>query len=229
MKARTLFFDRSGGVSAHPYQSFNIALHVGDDPNAVSKNRALLASHIGIDISRLHFMNQVHGKDVSLIRRENPINPSSTCDALFTTEPGIALVVMTADCIPLLLTSDRAVAAVHVGRKGLVEGVATETIKVFGDHGIKPDEISATMGASICGSCYEVDQAMYDDVVAQFPECATSRENRSLDLIAGLQAELKKYGISPVIDRRCTAEDPSLFSYRRDDVTGRQASVVLLQ
>ena len=229
MKARTLFTDRFGGVSSHPYESFNFALHVGDDPLIVAKNRAILASQIGVEISKVHYMNQVHGKEVALIDTSTAHSPSPTADALFTTEPGIALVVLTADCIPLLLLSDRAIAAVHVGRKGLVERIAPETIRAFREHGIEPDEITAVMGASICGRCYEVDIQMYDVVVARIPECATSREKHTLDLIAGLQAQLGEYGITPTIDRRCTAEDSSLFSYRRDDVTGRQASVVILQ
>ena len=229
MKARTFFTDRSGGVSSRPYDSLNLALHVGDDPVVVAANRAILATQQGLEISSIHYMNQVHGNVVAIIDRGSSATNSPTADALFTTEPGIALVVLTADCIPLLLTSDRAVAAVHVGRKGLVEGVARETLKVFSDHGIQPSEISALMGASICADCYEVDREMYADVVAKIPETATSEDQHCLDLISGLQAQLNEYGISPSIDHRCTAEEDSLFSYRRDDLTGRQASGVILQ
>lgn len=228
MKARTYFTDRFGGVSSAPYNDFNLALHVGDDPQIVLENRRRLAAHLDLDPSRVHYMNQVHGRDISIITSATSHENSASVDGLFTTDPGVALVVLTADCIPLLLSSDRAVAAVHVGRKGLVAEIALEAIKLFHSHDIQSEEISAVMGASICKDCYEVDQAMYDDVVAKIPESATSREKRSLDLISGLEAQLQRFGIDVSIDRRCTAEDPNLFSYRRDDVTGRQASAVVL-
>jgi YfiH family protein len=229
MKARTYFTDRCGGVSSGSYSELNLATHVGDKLDDVLINREKFAHLLGVEKSHVYYMNQVHGHAISVITPLSDSTLAPSVDALFTTEPGRALVVLTADCIPLLLTSDRAVAAVHVGRKGLVERIAVETIKIFHSHGIASEEITATMGASICRDCYEVDLPMYDDVVKQIPECATTREKHTLDLISGLEAQLAEFGMKATIDRRCTCEDPNLFSYRRDDATGRQASAVILE
>jgi len=121
--SRSLFTSRNGGVSVAPFESLNLALHVGDDPGSVTKNREILASNCGAAPTAFHFMNQVHGNDISIVTEDSSPSDVPTADALFTTIQGRFLVTLIADCIPLLLRSQRAVAAVHVGRQGLVRGV----------------------------------------------------------------------------------------------------------
>ena len=117
--ARRLFTNRLGGVSKPPFESFNLALHVGDDQNAVAENRTRLAALVGVSPDRLFFMNQVHGRDVAIIDELSDANIAPSVDALFTKVPGLALVTLIADCVPVLLYSEGAIAAVHIGRKGL--------------------------------------------------------------------------------------------------------------
>ena len=226
--SRSLFTSRNGGVSVAPFESFNLAVHVGDDPSAVQRNREILATQLGIASSDLYFMNQIHGNDVAEVTELTPSSNVPTVDALFTTVPGKYLVTLIADCIPLLLRSDRAVAAVHVGRQGLVCGAFEKSLEVFGKHGIKTSEIKAELGPSICGRCYEVDAEMYEDVINQIPATAHNTAARSLNIEAGLISKLDAVGISWKSSGLCTVHDPGYFSYRRDGVTGRQAGVIAL-
>ena len=122
--ARALFTNRDGGQSTGPYRDFNLALHVGDDPAVVARNRSLLAASLGIPATSLRFMNQSHGSRVAIVGTSEKTAELPEADALFTQQSGVALVVLVADCIPLLLVSDQGVAAVHVGRKGLVAGIS---------------------------------------------------------------------------------------------------------
>jgi polyphenol oxidase len=130
--SRSLFTSRDGGVSSAPYESFNLATHVGDDGGAVLENRKTLARNYGLPVENLFFMNQVHGREVAIIDDNSNSSEIPTVDALFTQRRDVGLVTLVADCIPLLLHSDKAVAAVHVGRQGLVKGVFEVTLAVQG-------------------------------------------------------------------------------------------------
>ena len=217
------FTNRHGGISQGVYSSLNLGDHVGDNAVDVLKNRGVLTALHG----PMQFMNQVHGDRVAVIEEVTDIAP--TADALVTGIPGITLAVMVADCIPLLLTSKQAVAAVHVGRRGLVNNVAIKTIEVMREMGAQ--EISAIIGPAICGRCYEVSADIHQEVVSNFP-LADSRTNLgslALDLPEALSAVLQSAGISiDASQSMCTVEDADFFSYRRDGVTGRQAGLVKL-
>ncbi|NCV44027.1 MAG: laccase, partial [Actinobacteria bacterium] len=101
--AHTLFTSRLGGVSSPPFDSFNLAAHVGDEPVAVTRNREILAAMIGLPRNRIFFMTQVHGNVVAVIDQNSDPEVAPPADALFTTLPGVALVTLIADCTPLLL------------------------------------------------------------------------------------------------------------------------------
>jgi YfiH family protein len=217
------FTDRHGGKSQGAYATLNLGDHVGDSPADVLHNRQLLESLHG----PVQFMNQVHGDRIAIIEAISEQPP--TADALITGITGITLAVMVADCIPLLLTSREVVAAVHVGRRGLVNQVTTKTIEIMREMGGR--EISATIGPAICGRCYEVSEDVHQEVTSDFP-LADSRTNSgslALDLPKALAAVLQSSGVSiNPMTKRCTVEDSDLFSYRRDGVTGRQAGLVRL-
>ena len=217
------FSDRTGGLSTGAFLSRNVATHVGDDHATVLANRARLESDLALPIQ---FMDQVHGKAVATIERQ--IISPPTADALLTQSAGIGMAVMVADCIPLLLASTQAVAAVHVGRKGLMNKVALEAIQEMRSHGAS--DITAVVGPSICGNCYEVSQDVHDDVVKSFPLAASkTREGGfALDLSRALIDQLQHLGVKVIDEGRCTVEDKNLYSYRRDGVTGRQVGVVWL-
>ena len=216
------FTNRTGGVSTGAFSSLNLALHVGDDPAHVRENREIIGSQVGLH----QYMEQVHGNRTVIIEAVTEEPP--TADALVTGIPGVALAVMVADCIPLLLTSKVAVAAVHVGRKGLVNDVALNSISAMREIGAR--EISAIIGPSICGRCYEVSEEIFAEVTALHPAAAakTHSGTYSLDLPAALEKVLLSEGISVSFENGCTAKDSNLFSYRRDGVTGRQAGIVWL-
>jgi YfiH family protein len=213
-----LFTNRLGGVSKAPFDSANLGDHVGDDSLDVLSNRALLEAQIGLPI---FFMNQVHGDTVVLIESSSAL---PTCDAIITSETNLALAVMVADCIPLLLKSDVAVAAVHVGRRGLMNRIASKTLEAMNDLGA--EQIQAYIGPSICGSCYEVSAEIYEEVIEKYPSTdSRARTGKyTLDLVAGLKSQLTETIISD--HSSCVYEDSDSFSYRRDRITGRQAGVI---
>ena len=212
------FTDRRKGSSLGAYKSLNFGFHVGDDPAAVIANRALLAD--------TQFMNQVHGNELVVI--DHVLDQEPTCDALITTTKGISLAVMVADCIPLLLISQEVVAAVHVGRAGLVNKVAIKALHHMRTLGAI--EVHAILGPSICGRCYEVPFDMQQDVIADNPRAFSTTLNGTpaLNLAAGLIADLTAEGVSYEASPICTKEDPLYYSHRRDNPTGRFAGVVSL-
>jgi YfiH family protein len=217
------FTNRHGGVSQGVYSSLNLGDHVGDDVANVLRNREAVSAIHG----PVQFMSQVHGNRIAII--EEITDEAPVADALVTGIPGITLAVMVADCIPLLLTSIEVVAAVHVGRRGLINSVASKTIELMREMGAQ--DISATIGPAICGKCYEVSAEIHQEVVSNFPS-ADSRTNSgslALDLPKALFTVLHGAGIAVNASySACTVEDADLFSYRRDGVTGRQAGLVRL-
>jgi hypothetical protein len=172
-------------------------------------------------------MNQVHGSRIVII--ESVTEEAPTADALVTGIAGITLAVMVADCIPLLLTSAEVVAAVHVGRRGLLNGVAVKTVELMREMGAR--KISAVLGPAICGRCYEVSQEVHDEVVALYPlaSARTAAGTPALDLPKALKDSLAADGISDISDLQiCTVESVDHFSYRRAGLTGRQVGLVSL-
>lgn len=224
---------RTGGVSAPPFDSFNLGDHVGDDPGAVAANRKRLASATGLGARGLVWMNQVHGDRIVTV--DGPVDESvDDADGLVTRTPRLALVVVTADCVPVLLADARAgvVAAVHAGRVGAQKGVVARAVEAMVGLGAHPADISALLGPAVSGRNYEVPAAMADEVEAALPgsRTTTSRGTPSLDLRAGIARQLMGLGVTAVdIDPRCTVEDKQLFSHRRDAPTGRLASLVWME
>ncbi|MGA5897709.1 peptidoglycan editing factor PgeF [Streptomyces venetus] len=228
------FTDRWGGVSAAPYEELNLGGAVGDDPDAVRTNRELAAKSLGADPDRVVWMNQVHGADVAVV--DGPWGSSSeipSVDAIVTVRRGLALAVLTADCVPVLLADPVAgiVAAAHAGRPGMIAGVVPAALRAMTELGAEPSRIVARTGPTVCGRCYEVPEAMRAEVAAVEPAAyaETSWGTPAVDVSAGVHAQLERLGVrdreqSPV----CTLESGDHFSYRRDRTTGRLAGYVWL-
>jgi YfiH family protein len=216
------FTNRTGGVSLGDFASRNFGDHVGDDPAHVAANRQSLTSEFG----PVQFMNQIHGDRIAIIEEVTDQIPEA--DALITGIPGIALAVMVADCIPLLLTSKEVVAAVHVGRRGLVNEIARKTIKTMEEMGA--GAITAHIGPAICGNCYEVSEDLYVEVTTTHPATSsrTPAGTHALDIVAGIRKTLTDEGVDIKDHFECTVENSDLFSYRRDGSTGRQIGLVWL-
>ncbi|CAN5325243.1 peptidoglycan editing factor PgeF [soil metagenome] len=224
---------RAGGVSAPPFDTFNLGDHVGDDPAAVTANRRRLATAIGVAPDHLVWMNQVHSDRV--VRVDTPRDTAvDATDALVTTTPGLALAVVTADCVPVLLGDARAgvIAAVHAGRVGAQKGVVPRTVEAMVAAGASVADISVLLGPAVSGANYEVPDEMADEVDFVLPgsRTVTAKRTSGLDLRAGISRQLRDLGITAIsVDPRCTVADRSLFSHRRDAPTGRLASVVWMQ
>jgi len=233
LHVRRVTTTRAGGVSAPPFDTFNLGDHVGDDPAAVAANRKRLAGAIGLADDRVVWMNQVHGDRVVVVDGPVPAAVEET-DALVTTVPRLALAVVTADCVPVLLADARAgvVAAVHAGRVGAQKGVVLRTVEAMRDSGAHPKDISALLGPAVSGRNYEVPAAMAAEVEATLPGSRTTTQQGTpgLDLRAGIARQLGSLGITAIdVDPRCTVADRNLFSHRRDAPTGRQACLVWLE
>ncbi len=231
--AHFAFTDRWGGVSAAPYEELNLGGAVGDDTDAVITNRELAAKSLGLDAARVVWMNQVHGTDVAVVDGPWGDRPVSEVDAVVTAQRGLALAVLTADCVPVLLADPVAgiVAAAHAGRPGMVAGVVPATLRAMTELGADPARIVARTGPAVCGRCYEVPEAMRAEVAAVEPAAyaETSWGTPAVDVTAGVHAQLARLGVgdreqSPV----CTRESSDHFSYRRDRTTGRLAGYVWL-
>jgi polyphenol oxidase len=232
VRPRRVVTDRRGGRSVSPYDTFNLGDHVGDDPAAVAANRARLARELGVPEDRLVWMSQVHGTGVAVV--DGPqAGPLPDTDAVVTATPGLVLGVLAADCVPVLLADHvtGVVGAVHAGREGVRRGVLPAALSAMASLGARARHVSALLGPAVCGSCYEVPEDMQADVARVAPAAAvrTRRGTPGLDLRAGLEEMLRRAGVTEVVhDPRCTVEDRTLFSHRRDGVTGRQAGIVWL-
>jgi YfiH family protein len=216
------FTNRHGGSSHGDYSSWNLASHVGDDQMDVEENLEKLRERVGSFV----VMSQVHGDGVVVVDEVPPEAPIA--DALITGNPNLALVVMVADCIPLLLRSEKLVAAVHVGRAGLINSIALKTVAKMRELGAV--QISGSIGPAICGSCYEVPQELHDQVSAAHPLASSKTRvgTPALDLPRALVAALAAVDVPVEISAGCTLEDDDFFSFRRNKVTGRQAGVIKL-
>jgi purine-nucleoside/S-methyl-5'-thioadenosine phosphorylase / adenosine deaminase len=221
--------ERHGGVSQPPWASLNLADHVGDNASAVTANRQRLVEALGHGVDALVGMHQVHGAAVAVVA-EAPSEPP-TADALVTRTRGIALLVLVADCTPILLSDRRAgvIGAVHAGRRGLASGVLPAALAEMARHGARPERTYAVVGPGICPDHYEVPAKMRDDVAAAAPgsDAVTRSGSPALDIRAGLLRQLHTAGVrQQVVLPQCTAEDDRFFSHRRDGVTGRFGAVV---
>jgi YfiH family protein len=233
VRIRRVVTTRDGGASAAPYDSFNLGDHVGDDPDAVAANRTRLAAELGLAADRLVWMEQVHGRSVAIV--DGPQDgPIEVTDAVVTAAPNLALIALVADCVPILLGDAQAgvVAAVHAGRVGARVGIVPAALDAMREAGADVRRIEALLGPSVCGECYEVPRAMQADVEKHLPGSAsrTRKGTPGLDLRAGLWQQLADAGVGRIgIDPRCTNEERSLFSHRREGTTGRLAAIIWVE
>ncbi|MCQ4081514.1 peptidoglycan editing factor PgeF [Streptomyces sp. RB6PN25] len=231
--AHFAFTDRWGGVSAAPYDTLNLGGAVGDDPAAVHTNRELAAKALGLDPAAVVWMNQVHGNDVAVVAAPWGDGEVPAVDAVVTTRRGLSLAVLTADCVPVLLADPVAgvVGAAHAGRPGLVKGVVPAAVEAMAGLGARPERITVVTGPAVCGHCYEVPEAMREQVAAVAPEArsTTSWGTPALDVAAGVHGQLAGVGVQDVTGAGvCTLESADHFSYRRERTTGRLAGYVWL-
>jgi len=232
-RIRRVVTDRRGGASVGDFESFNLADHVGDDPAAVDANRGRLARRLGLPASNIVWMDQVHGTRIARVARP-PGGAVPGTDGVVTDRPGLALAVLTADCVPVLASDPEAgvIGAAHAGRAGAVAGIVPTLINAMTSLGARPDRTGVLLGPAAAGDHYELPVEMVDEVERVLPgsRARTVAGTAGVDLRAGLTRQLAGLGVTRVdADPRCTIADESLFSYRRQGRTGRQASLIWMQ
>ena len=229
---------RAGGVSAPPFDSFNLSVGVGDDAVAVQTNRSRLLARLQ---SRPTWLRQVHGSDVLHITRDTPEHPQASFDAAWTRERGLACMVGAADCMPVLFATcdGGAVGAAHAGWRGLAGGVLEATLHAICEgQGVLPADVLVWLGPCIGPRQFEVGadvlQAFGQDPGQPDPALflPRTRPDGSPRWLANLPAlarlRLQAAGVQRIrAADTCTVEDPSrFFSYRRDGRTGRMVAAV---
>jgi len=227
---RTLLTTRQGGVSQPPYDSFNLGTHVGDQPEAVAANREQLRLLLPDEPA---WLNQVHGTNV--VDAAEIGETLLDADASFSRQPGKVCVVMTADCLPVLLCDDAGsvVAAAHAGWRGLCDGVLEAAVSATA---VAPATLMAWLGPAIGPDAFEVGAEVRAAFIACDPAAAAAftdiGEGKYLaDIYQLARQRLAAAGVSRVYggDYCTVIERERFFSYRRDGITGRMASLIWLQ
>ena len=234
---------RAGGVSIGPYADgsggggLNLGMHVGDDPAAVAENRARLQTLLP---GRPAWIAQVHGNAVVDAATVGPDQPVRTGDASIAARAGLVCAILTADCLPVLFADrdGRVVGAAHAGWRGLAGGVLQETVRAMRAAGA--GEITAWMGPAIGSMAFEVGQDVFDSFAQALPGVDIGFAFRRppelggkylADMFALARLMLERERVTDIAGGiHCTAtERDRFYSYRRDGVTGRQASLIWLK
>jgi len=226
---KALVTTRRGGVSKDAWKSLNLGMNCGDVPGNVVENRRLLQPMLP---NPPKWLSQIHGKGV--IEHDGNTGSRDAADAIVSSNPGRVCAVLTADCLPVLFTDKRAgqVAVAHAGWRGLACGVLESTLNAM-DSG--PGDIMAWLGPGIGPDRYEVGDDVRDAFISKSPAAdrafKPSGERWLANLYLLARQRLSEAGVENVYGgRHCTFSDSArFFSYRRDGVTGRMASLIWLQ
>lgn len=226
------FTDRAGGVSEPPYASLNLGDHVGDEPAAVQQNRQLLLQQLALPAAP-HWLTQVHGTEVVNV----DIDPQRRADGSFSQQTDTVLTVMTADCLPVLLcdAAGKQIAALHAGWRGLCYGILEAGIAKFANIS-QDNPLYAYLGPAIGPQAFEVGaevrQAFLQTTVAAETCFSAHTASPVPKYLADLQQlarlRLQQAGVQHIYTlAHCTYSQPErYFSYRRESVTGRVASLI---
>ncbi len=229
-RVRAYVTTRAGDLSAHPYDGFNTANHVGDDPGHVAANRQSLKEYFGWQ-KEPQWLKQVHGVDV-VTACDDGIERLG--DAVVTTTPGQICALHTADCLPAFFTTDEAdvVALAHAGWRGLVAGVLEKTALSLN---AEPESIRVWLGPAIGPDAFEVGEEVRQAFLQEQATAAqyftiNSNERWQCNLYGLARLRLEQIGVTAVSGGEfCTYHDPQFFSFRRQSVTGRMLSLIWLE
>jgi YfiH family protein len=226
--ARVVFTDRHGGVSNAPFESLNLAGHVDDDPAAVDENFRRLAGRLGL-IEPTEWVRPFHVHGTEVLEVATAPAGRTEADGSATTAPDLPLIALGADCAPIALANDTAVAAIHAGWRGALDGVVEAGVAAVRKLGT--GSVRAAIGPCICVRHYEFGVDALAPLVARFGDSVAGTTNEgapALDLPRALHLALRAAGVDEVHDQHCcTVESVDHFSFRRDHRTGRQAVIVV--
>ena len=239
------FTTRVGGVSEGYLSSLNLGLHRGDNPENVAENYRILANALGFDVKNLVLANQTHSDIVRVVTKKDCLGSLShreypECDGLVTNTPGVALMVFSADCTPILLHDPitGAVGAVHAGWRGTASGIVKNAVEAMvSAFGCRPENISAAIGPNIGMCCFETDSDVPEAMVAALgdeakPFIATKGEKFHLDLKQINALWLRRSGVTDItISTHCTACAPDLFWSHRvtKGKRGSQGAIIICE
>ena len=225
--ATVAFTNRRGGSSTSPFDTLNLAGHVGDDASAVIANRRAVAVALDAPDAPWVMAAHVHGTDVLTVT--GGLGDCVEADGVATNRPGLLLAALGADCAPIAIANDTASAAIHAGWRGAANGVIASGVAAVRRLGTGP--IRAVVGPRVCAAHYEFGDALLAELVARLgPEVAatTARGAPAFDLGAAIRIAFARADVNDVeILDVCTVESPDHYSYRRDGVTGRHGVVVM--
>ncbi|WP_457749911.1 peptidoglycan editing factor PgeF [Sulfurimonas sp.] len=218
-------------------ESNNLAFHVGDKKDKVKQNHKHLAQELGYNFKTLVHMNQIHSNLVKIVDEADNFDNPPTCDALITNKKNTPLMVMVADCSPLLFFDPKqnVIAVAHAGRAGAFKNIVHNVIQSFSDdfHSHVTD-ILVSIGPCICQNCYEVNEIIYQEAKNLQLDSAVHKKEKKiyLDIKAILQKQLHVMGIPQKnieisnICNCCHAD--TFYSYRKKNTTGRFGGVIML-
>ncbi len=221
-------------MSVRPFDTLNTSFVVGDDPVAVKENLARLARAARVEPARLHFVKQVHGDRVV---DAGTATPDTEADALWTSVPGTAVGVRTADCVPILIEDPKGrVAAVHAGWRGVMSEIVARTIEQLVERGGELGQLRFAIGPCVQRCCFEVDGDLPQRFEASFGAKVVVRAEAKvkphLDLPLAVVQTLTRLGVPEAhvaVLPQCTMCDARFFSHRRErGVTGRHLSFITL-
>lgn len=242
-QVRAFVFSRAGGASAPPYASLNPAQHVGDDAAVVAANRQRITTWLP-GSPRLQWLNQVHGTRVVDVSARHAVSAGPLeADGLVTGAPGVACCVMTADCLPVFLSSDQGdeVALVHAGWRGLAAGIIDQAVATMRSPA---NQLRAWLGPAIAACHFEVGgdvratfragafaNGVEEDALTACFQPGEDSDKYMADLYALARLKLQALGIAAIAggDHCSYCDSQRFYSFRRDGRTGRNLSVIYLQ
>jgi YfiH family protein len=239
---------RWGGVSAPPYDTLNLGLHVGDEPEAVAANRAVAATAFDVGVDELVFARQIHGASAAVVGRRDcgrgvagDDDAVADTDALVTATPGVTLAIMVADCVPLALIDPDAgvLAAVHAGWRGTAGGAVCVALRTMERLGAQPERVRAFLGPAVAPARYQVSDDVRDALcAATAPDPLREDVARPdgpghwlVDLVAANEQQLRRGGVrhEHIHTSGLTTDDAAFFSDRAERPCGRFALLARLE
>ena len=231
---KAYFSTRQNGCSQKPFESLNLAFHVGDKDADVLKNHQYIKNYFP-NSKNISYMKQIHSKIVCDL---GTLQNIPECDALITKEKNKILMTMVADCIPILIYDEvnSVIAAVHAGRVGTFKNIIAETLTLMQkNHSSKIEDINVTIGPHIHACCYEVGSEIVDEAhTLGYQEFISKRNERFyLDLLSVILSQLKYLGLKKekieILDECTCCNTDRFFSYRKEGQTGRFCGLIMLE
>lgn len=233
------FSTKAGGYSLKPYAQNNLAFHVNDNPQTVHKNHTYYAKYLDYNLNNLVYMDQVHGDKILIIDKNTDLKKIPRCDAIITNQKDIPLMVMVADCIPILIYDPvkKVIATVHAGRAGVFLNILSKTIVMMKtSFQSQAHDLIVVLGPSIRSCCYEVGLEIKNEAERLNYSYAITQKNGSyyLDLLSIVKEQIKDIDVKDKnidISPYCTSCNTNIFfSYRAEkETSGRFSGLLMLK